>query len=321
MDSSRPQSPHDWTIHSINIHGIFFEKACRLIVSESSGWTLRSVNYPVEYPPARGPLRGNESKLDIRAESRDGNRLLTLLIECKKNNPKLVDWIFFPKPFASQRRPIVVHQLRNMAPNPPGWQSVGGLVSMVGDYEICDEAREAAGKYEEISKKNENERTKTANKAITEAADQIALATQAIVKEERRFSNLMGSDTRSLAMPWAVQLVIPAIVTTARLFSCEFDPNEVNTTTGEIPYDKVQLIPRDLVIFEHALPPRLQHRPARLVDAILDNSLEEFMRLHILVMHSGYSIQHSQGALAAWLHFSKLVLACRRTSEAASGYR
>ena len=42
---------HDWTVHSINIHGFFFERWCQQAVSEAEGWTLNAVNYPVEFPP------------------------------------------------------------------------------------------------------------------------------------------------------------------------------------------------------------------------------------------------------------------------------
>src|SRR5438128_348890 len=80
----RPQTDHEWTIHAVNIQGVFFEKWCQHVMEKNSHWNLRHTNYPLQWRDAEG-------ELDLRAELQIGERLLTLLIECKKNNPKLVD--------------------------------------------------------------------------------------------------------------------------------------------------------------------------------------------------------------------------------------
>src|SRR5260370_23979940 len=92
-----PQTDEEHTIHAINIQGVFFEKWCQDVFGKDSNWTLRAINYPVEFPEPNGPWRGSEGELDLRADLQIGDRLLTLLIECKKNNPNLVNWVFFPK--------------------------------------------------------------------------------------------------------------------------------------------------------------------------------------------------------------------------------
>src|ERR1700730_1636817 len=92
------KTEHDWTFHSINIHGFFFERWCQPVVAEAEGWTLDAVHYPVEFPPPSAPLRGTESALDIRASRGESDNRLCLLIECKKNNPEFVDWVFFQRP-------------------------------------------------------------------------------------------------------------------------------------------------------------------------------------------------------------------------------
>lgn len=92
------QTEHDWTVHSINIHGLFFERWCQQAVAEAEGRTLDAANYPVEFPPPNGPWRGRESALDIRASRGESDNRLCLLIECKKSNQEFVHWVFFPKP-------------------------------------------------------------------------------------------------------------------------------------------------------------------------------------------------------------------------------
>ena len=44
-----------------------------------------------------------QALLDIRAELKKDDRVLTLLVECKKNNPELVNWVFFPKFFKREK--------------------------------------------------------------------------------------------------------------------------------------------------------------------------------------------------------------------------
>ena len=62
---STPSTEQEWIIHSINIHGVFFERSCQEIIAKNGLWKVKAVNFPVEYPPPSGPLRGKESALDI----------------------------------------------------------------------------------------------------------------------------------------------------------------------------------------------------------------------------------------------------------------
>src|SRR5450759_452410 len=89
-DKSSPKSQDDWTIHAINIHGAFLEAWCRDLVDRVPGWSLRYYNYPVEW-------LSDETSLDVRADCQIGLQRISLLIECKKNNPDLTEWVFFRK--------------------------------------------------------------------------------------------------------------------------------------------------------------------------------------------------------------------------------
>ncbi len=164
------QTEHDWTIHSINVHGIFFERWCQKAVTEAEGWTLDAVNYPVEFPPSNGPWRGKESALDIRASRGESDNRLCLLIECKKNNPEFVDWVFFQKPKERATQGFIVSQVTNTlreAPN-QGWDTVSAVNHLTSNFVITDEARETRANYLEL--KNTGNKTKTSNAAIQEAA-------------------------------------------------------------------------------------------------------------------------------------------------------
>src|SRR5215216_6045661 len=113
-----PQTDEEWTIHSLNIHGTFFERWCQRAISESPSWRPAKTNVPVSFPLEGG----KESELDIQAEFNSSGLRVALLIECKKNNPDFVDWIFFPKPMLGSRPrvlPITVHHMVNV-PHPSG---------------------------------------------------------------------------------------------------------------------------------------------------------------------------------------------------------
>jgi hypothetical protein len=70
------------------------------------------------------------------------------------------------------------------------------------------------------------------------------------------------------------------------LFACEFDPADVDGTTGEIPLGKTLLKEIPFAIYEYPLPKLFQYQPADPTEWPLGRTPEEFVRLHILVMHS-----------------------------------
>ena len=254
-----PETDHEWAIHSINIHGIFFERWCQSVVSESPGWTLNSANYPVEFPPANGPIRGKESALDIRASREVGDERISLLIECKKNNPNFVDWVFFQKSGNHPNSRFIVSQGKTEPRVPPaaGWDSSFSLKYLNTTFPLADEARETRGSYGSLKT---GEKTKTSNASIQDAAYQIALAKQAIVHEDDSISLRLGSSGTPPELPWRTKLYFPMIVTTARLHVCTFDPVDVDSATGEIPLGKASISERQALVYEYALPRHLQFR-------------------------------------------------------------
>jgi hypothetical protein len=84
------QSNHDWTIHSLNIHGIFFERWCRKTIRESRNWALVSTNYPVAYKPDDSHWAWRESELDLRA-IHGGSALIGLSIKFDGRGVTLTD--------------------------------------------------------------------------------------------------------------------------------------------------------------------------------------------------------------------------------------
>jgi hypothetical protein len=271
----QPKTDADWTIHSINIQGVFFERSCQDIVDKSR-WTLKATNLPVVFPPPNAPFRGEESNLDILAEYRDDVNVATLLVECKKNNPEFVNWVFIPRPTPGS---VLIREVikQRVEANPPGSTLQPRFQQYVPNgVPMADEARETRQSYADFKKKGEM--TRTSNKAVSEAAYQVALATHALLYQEAK---------ASVAMPFDIQTFLPVIVTTARLFTCEFDARDVDVTTGELPLKKAKLTARPYLFYEYALPPHLQLAPPDgLVVTRETWAMTCFWRMHILVVQS-----------------------------------
>ena len=284
--STRPTMNEDWTTHVLNIHGTFFERRCQQVIARAKEWRIQSTNYPVEFP-ATG--HGKASNLDIWAERYLAKYALQLLVECKKNNPEYVDWIFFP---TSPHRPIKTTvwvlesrfvTFRTQGNNP--YIPFPHLQELRTDLVIADEARETKGNYLSRIKKDQ-QLTRTSNTAITEAATQIALATQAILyQEEQTLKKYFQRNpvNHPVSLP---PVFLPVIVTTANLFTCDFQDVDVDLATGEIPFEKVVLQSHSCLLYDYPVPHALQRDPEEMGMQYSRESLEEQARMSIIVVQS-----------------------------------
>lgn len=280
--AKKPDGQHEWTIHSLNIHGLFFERWCEEEVRKSM-WGIVETNYPVEFPPPNGPLRGKEGELDIYAEQTIEKSSLRLVMECKKNNPEFVNWIFFEK----------------LKKKSVGWTLNRNIRSKSGDIEImqptldrtpinlftADAAREVRGDYTSTKSKN---KTKTANNAISDAAYQVCLATQAMARDDLiQGRALLKANSQKLAVPDET-VFYPVIVTTAKLFRCEFNPTDIDGAKGEIAYEKARLTPEQFLLYQYPVPRHLQVTTKDLVATLEEDSLDMFTYSQILVVNSDH---------------------------------
>jgi hypothetical protein len=289
-----PTTEHEHIVHALNIHGTFFERWCQHIVAQTPGWNIKHANYPVEFPTRKGSSLGETSALDIWAEFKAKDTILSLPIECKKHNPELSNWIFFGHRQTAQFRhggsPFItdIENIPRQAPN-TGWDVQLTKKGWNAVIHVCtDEARETRGSYSEYKRagKKLDLLTKTANNAINEACQQVALATQTIINDERVRSTTLSQQNPPLPLPYSRQIFLPAIVTTARLFYCNFNAANVNVATGEIPYDKVSITEHPYLLYEYPLPRFLQHAPKDVASVFAINGWERFIRLDILVINS-----------------------------------
>jgi hypothetical protein len=269
-------------VHAINIHGVFFERWCLQAISNLPNWQITQFKHPVEYPA----YKGEKTELDIQAEMTRGDVRLVLCIECKKNNPEFTNWVFFNVPAILKLSPTRVFRALTDRVQP-----TGGLVPLNFAMPLVDECRETKSPYKpkgsNPSKKEEQTKTKTANDSIQAAAKQIALSTQNAIMNvlNDAYARYIGNrSSGQQAHTSKREIVIPVIVTTARIYTCDFDPKEIDAVTGEIPDDRATLTEQPYVAFINPLLPRLEVRSnVSNPGAIL---VDTYYRLDIVVVNS-----------------------------------
>lgn len=282
LESISPSSDLEWTIHSLNIQGTFFERWCQDTVIKSH-WNVVSTNYPVEFPPHNGPLMGEQSTLDIYSQLSKKTIQLTLLIECKKNNPEFIDWVFFMHSDVNRPKHFTGSLIENRAIEgvENKWDTFASLSPMRSlEWIPTSDAWETRGSYLGYKK---GDKTKTSNAAIGQAAHQIALATKAVSDEELKNSKSLSTHTE---IPYIHQIFIPTIVTTAKLFTCKFDSNDIDEKRGEIPFSKVALKEQPYLLYEYPLPAHLHSTPLDKVGVLKTGNRNFGTRMDILVVNS-----------------------------------
>jgi hypothetical protein len=284
--SHQASTQDEWTIHALNIHGVFFERKCATTVAATPRWRIVSTNYPVEYPPPNGPWRGKESSVDIWARKDiDERQVLDVLIECKKANPEFVNWVFFPKHEGIAPVPFRFSRAINEI-NPAGsgpWTSKHVLQQGSTTMPVANDAREVRGDYVKHQGSN---KTKTSNAAIQDAAYQVALAHRAIVQEDSVLIERARQSGQHPNPPWQTKAYVPLIVTTARLYRVDFAPAATDLRTGEIDLKAAALVPVENLLYEYALPKHLQHSPQDSLAALKGSDTEAFSRMDILVVQA-----------------------------------
>lgn len=198
-----------------------------------------------------------------------------LPIECKKRHPDFVNWVFFPASATSPSVPMVrVHQTDG--------KSLGSLIVpkvLRTDLIIADEARETKGDYLKVK---EGDRTKTANTAITEASAQVTIATQFLLTQEKRIMDQKTRNINNGTPPMSRQTFLPMIVTTAHLFTCNFQDADVGLETGEIPLSRASLTGCPYLLYNYPVPYASQYMPE--IDT--RERLEQQAYMPILVVES-----------------------------------
>ena len=267
-----PQTEEESRVRALNLQGLFLERWVEDTVRRTDHWGVVAPNVPVDFD---GPYGRQDGEIDVLAE-RGGKQLrVTVPIECKKHNPNFIEWVFFEKLY----REVLVAKRHDRVEHASGVSTIrSGSVRLNLDGPMTFEARELRGKYADY-KAHDN--TKTANDAIRSAAQQVALAHQALVQADVRTASV-GEVPRDRMES---RIFLPMIVTTAHLTTAKVDPALIDAETGEIPLDGLRFEKRTSVVYEYPLPPKLQTDKTLVLPT--GELSDAGHRLHVLVVHSG----------------------------------
>lgn len=252
-----PTSDNDWKIHALNVHGGFFEQKVSYIINNFNPKKLHFITseYPVE-------VSHEESRLDVLGFipyilSEGNGSGIFLTIECKKHNPELNDWIFYPK-IQNLLYGEDYSQCSFLKTYPSTFDDgVHARIELserrYSDKPISGDCREVRGTYKDVSN---GIKTKTSNSSITDASYQVTLATHSIVNEHVKLldENIKKNNTPS----YTVNAYIPIIVTTANLFLLDYKLTDIDSKSGEISFDNAKLQSVDWLWYEYPVPPHLQ---------------------------------------------------------------
>ncbi len=291
-----PESEKDWTVHAINIHGAFFEAWCRDLVDRIPGWSLAYYKYPVKW--------GSEaSELDVRADLQVGLTRVSLLIECKKGNPELTEWVFLRKRRVFTATPSLVANLQ-LEVDAAGRVrlATSAMKGFPWMSTVADDGRETRKDYRRYT--DMGTKTKTSSTAIYDAAKQVSIAYRAIVSEESSRANRQVPEVIVAHTPRDL-VFLPVIVTTARLHVCDFDPKDVDPASGELPWDRAALTEVTHLRYEFTLPAALQWPTESLGQGDFPDWTEPGIRQWIGVVNSAYFerfLLHYAEHMESWVH-------------------
>jgi hypothetical protein len=285
--SDSPETDDEWTIHSLNIHGVLLQfKIAEIIATYNRRLSLLHTEYPVEIS-SEGKF--SESRIDVLGVlfHRYNAANIYLIIECKKCNPEFVDWVFFPRiqKIITKTGFDEITILRNRFV----YQEANKKFYAVNDFvkkrtslfELAGDCRETRGNYDSV--KN-NIKTKTSNSAISEASYQVTLGTHGFAQEQ--IKPFLSKPLSELPETLSKQsFYFPIIVTTANLYKINFELSDINLSNGEIGFDKATLEEKDFIIYEYPISPYLQTGTIKsLVPYKIGSDLS--MRRHVLIVNS-----------------------------------
>ncbi|MBA4385805.1 MAG: hypothetical protein C0410_13795 [Anaerolinea sp.] len=300
-----PTSDDGWKIHSLNIHGGFFEQKIASIVNNCLPNQLYYITseYPVE-------VSNEESRLDVLGflpNTGNPGKGIYFPIECKKHNPDFIDWIFYPtvqNKIINPNYSYYSHIELYTAKDENGYSSKIGMIDkLFPDIPISSDCREVRGNYSNVPN---GTKTKTANNSITEASYQVTLATHSLVNEHFKLNEKQINDNNEYL--FGKYIYIPIIVTTANLFFLDYSIDNIEISSGEIDTGKVKLDPIDMLWYEYPIPPHLQleidlKMPIRRTTVYNLRKFDYAVRRDILIVNAN----KFENALKWLLHFENLL--------------
>ena len=244
--------------HTLNRHGHPFQyavirRAQALAEKGQSQWIFQASEFPVA-------VQGSDTRIDFILSQ--GNHLglqytasRLLVAECKRARPAVSNWLFARSPYVRRNqtsRPVLVERIL--------WEGVGGAFRASGTR--LDWSERLYHLAFEVSQPNQQGEPQgpSGRGMIEEAAGQVIRGVNGLVESFARH-------TSSLLAQNAPLTLVPAIFTTARLWTTSVDVSEASLETGHVDIPEGQPVEADWLWYQYHLSPALQHSAERALSA------------------------------------------------------
>lgn len=238
---------------------------------------VRSVNESMDKTSTK------ETSIDVVSGKTVDNYCFNLCIESKKLDPRFSDWVFFQqlkhqKGLRYFRRSYFANGEPVLFSTPKlGQQEETFLTVNKGltefDYPICDFALSLKNK--EI----ERDYYKSDKTKVDESARQIMEGTYGFIVD-RILQHVLKNEP--VLGNGNSDYFIPIVVTNANLFTCEYDKDSINPTSGHIEKEPTY-VPVDEVIYECPVPKTIQFPdPIEANTTSIENNL--IRKWHVLIL-------------------------------------
>jgi len=264
----------------LNLTGFPFQHHCADRLAKLPKLQV-SAEVSFTHPPTNGPVLGVHGAIDLLAAcpSINDDVLVFFVIECKKANDKIKNWIFLPNKQQDPKWPMFFFSTQS-ASEPMQLQVTRsatfpslGLARSV-DFDFCINGIEANAA---LSTTNRDQSEKIYN-----PLKQVVHGTVAF---ESAFPKVVEGIEYLRHGQYSTHLYIPVVITTANLYTADFPVDQLQQ--GEIQPGTLSLTgPRKWLTFEFPLPDYLSYGaerdgglvniPRRTVFIVHDQSIDEF---------------------------------------------
>jgi hypothetical protein len=225
--------------HGHGFHYAVVEKGAQLSSEGRSKWIFEGSEFPVS-------VHGQTTHVDFILTTRSGRTLI--VAECKRADPALGVWCFARNPYTwrdpSEREVVFERVMR-------GPDSSNAVRKSITVYN-SDKRVYHLGFQLKTNQKGDGNGQR--HSAINEAVTQVLRSTSGIM-------NYLASDPDLLKESGGMATPIPAIFTTAHLWTTDVDLGKADLQSGNLDLDAVQAQKVDWIWFTHNRSPDLSPEP------------------------------------------------------------
>jgi hypothetical protein len=231
--------------HSLNkvlrTHGYGFQYsalqyASTLFENRDSQWQFDVAEFPVE-------LNGKDTHIDFILEKTSGAGLNYLIMECKRASPSLSRWCFLEAPYTrrnADRGTILVEELK---------ADDQGVIH--ADVHALSYQQEVYHISQELKSREQGDSSGSGRGAIEDAVTQLWRGTSGLIE-------YLANHPETIKAHGRVQ-IIPAIFTTAQIYTSGVKLGESDLSTGNLLDVDVEVSERPWIWYQYNLSPSIKH--------------------------------------------------------------